>query len=115
MSSILEVTNLDRYDEYRLVLNRKDSVEVFPLKSVTAEILPGEYDLSFRRVSEEEIPSTCKPIRIVIQDGKALSLQVMTQNLAIKIFDGEGNHLNGRYGFLCGKLADGVYCENPIA
>ncbi len=114
MPSALEIENLDRYVEYRLLVDGQESVSVFPYRTSRAEIPPGTHEVSFRAASREEIPSACKPIRITIQDGKTLRVKVKTESLAIKIYDSEDNQINGIHGFLCGKLADGVYCENPI-
>ncbi len=114
MAAKITVTNLDRYDEYVLLIDGKDKAEVFLLASVTVELLPGRYTLSFRSKVETELPSTCKSIRVTLKDGAALSLQVRTQNLLIRILDAQECELNATHGFLCGRVAEGAHVENPI-
>jgi len=114
MVAKLVISNLDRYDEYVLLIDGADSVEVFPLSSVTLDIPPGVHAVSFRSKAETELPLTCKPIRVTLKEGATLSLQVKTQNLTIRIYDTQECQLNARQGFLCGRVADGAYVENPI-
>jgi len=114
MAAKLIISNQDRYDEYVLLIDGADSAEVFPLGSVTLEIPPGMHTVSFRSKAESELPLTCKPIRVTLKAGATLSLQVKTQNLTIRIYDSPECQLNAQHGFLCGRVADGVYVENPI-
>ncbi len=114
MAAKINITSLDRYDEYVLLIDGEDKADVFPLASVTVEIPPGTHTVSFRSKAETELPLTCKSIRVTLKDGAALSLQVMTQNLSIRIFDTPECQLNAEHGFLCGRVSDGVYVENPI-
>jgi hypothetical protein len=115
MSSKLIVTNLSRIHEYQVILNGRIADEVFPLQSVTVEIPPGEYALSFKESEEAELPTMCKSIDMVVEEGKEFQLSVTTKNFSIQIYDGQGTQLNGKSGFLCGYVADGVHVDNPIA
>ena len=94
MAAKLIISNEDRYDEYVLLINGADSAEVFPLTAVTVELPPGAHAVSFRSKAETELPLTCKPIRVTLEDGATLSLQVRTQNLAIRIYDTQECQLN---------------------
>jgi hypothetical protein len=114
MAAKIDLTNLDRHYEYALILNGAQSVLLPPLKSLSIDVPPGKYELSFQAKSDDELPVACKPIQITIQDGKTLALQVNTVNLSVRILDSEGTQLNGKLGFLCGKCGDGVHVENPI-
>jgi len=114
MAAKLVISNMDRYDEYVLLIDGADSAEVFPLTEVTVDLAPGVHAVSFRSKAETELPLTCKPIRVTLKEGATLSLQVKTQNLAIRIYDTQECQLNARQGFLCGRVADGAYVENPI-
>jgi hypothetical protein len=114
MAAEIIVTNLDRHYEYTLVLNGTDSGTVPALKNLSVFVAPGKYGLSFRAKSDDELPVDCKPVQVTIQEGKTLSLQVSTANLSVRILDADGTHLNGKFGFLCGRCGDGVYVENPI-
>jgi len=114
MAAKLFISNQDRYDEYVLLIDGEDSAEVFPLSAITTEIAPGVHTVSFRSKAETELPLTCKPIRVTLKETATLSLQVKTQNLAIRIYDTQECQLNAKQGFLCGRVADGAYVENPI-
>jgi hypothetical protein len=41
-------------------------------------------------------------------------LKILTEDFSIRIYDEQGTHLNGKRGFLCGQVGDGVHVENPI-
>jgi hypothetical protein len=114
MSATIALTNLDRHYEYALILNGAQSAILPPLKRLSIDVPAGKYKLSFIAKSDDELPVECKPIQVTIQDKGTLSLQVNTVNLSVRILDAEGNQLNGKLGFLCGKCGDGVYVENPI-
>ncbi len=114
MSATITLTNLDRHYEYTLLLNGEQRALLPPLKSLSIDVPPGKYELSFQAKSDHELPVECKPIQVTIQDKRSLVLQVHTVNLSVKILDAEGTQLNGKLGFLCGKCGEGVYVENPI-
>lgn len=114
MAAKITIASLDRFDEYVLLIDGEDRAEVFPLATVTVEVPPGTHTVSFRSKAETELPLTCKSIRVTLKDGSALSLQVRTQNLSIRIFDTQECQLNATHGFLCGRVAEGVHVENPI-
>jgi hypothetical protein len=114
MSATIALTNLDRHYEYTLILNGAQSAILPPLKSLSIDVPPGKYELSFQAKSDNELPVECKPIQVTIQDKKTLALQVDTVNLSVRVLDAEGTQLNGKLGFLCGKCGEGVYVENPI-
>jgi hypothetical protein len=114
MSATIALTNLDRHYEYALILNGAQSAILPPLKSLSVNVPAGKYELSFQAISDDELPVECKPIRVTIQDKRTLALQVNTVNLSVRVLDAEGNQLNGKLGFLCGRCGDGVYVENPI-
>jgi hypothetical protein len=114
MSATIALTNLDRHYEYTLILNGAQSATLPPLKSLSIDVPAGKYKLSIQAKSDDELPVECKPIQVTIQDRRTLSLQVNTVNLSVRILDADGNQLNGKLGFLCGKCGEGVYVENPI-
>jgi hypothetical protein len=114
MSATINLTNLDRHYEYTLFLNGLASANLPPLKSLSIDVPPGKYGLSFQAKSDDDLPVDCKPIQVTIQDNRTLALQVNTVNLSVRILDAEGTQLNGKFGFLCGKCGDGVHVENPI-
>jgi len=114
MSATIALTNLDRHYEYTLILNGAQSATLPPLKSLSIDVPAGKYKLSIQAKSDDELPVECKPIQVTIQDRRNLALQVNTVNLSVRILDADGNQLNGKLGFLCGKCGDGVYVENPI-
>lgn len=114
MSATIALTNMDRHYEYTLILNGAQSAILPPLKSLSIDVPPGKYQLSFQAKSDNELPVECKPIQVTIQDKKTLALQVDTVNLSVRVLDAEGTQLNGKLGFLCGKCGEGVYVENPI-
>jgi hypothetical protein len=114
MSATIALTNLDRHYEYTLILNGAQSETLPPLKSLSIDVPAGKYKLSIQAKSDDELPVECKPIQVTIQDRRTLALQVNTVNLSVRILDADGNQLNGKLGFLCGKCGDGVYVENPI-
>ena len=114
MPATIALTNLDRHYEYTLILNGAQSANLPPLKSLSIDVPPGKYELSFQAKSDDELPVECKPIQLTIQDKKTIALQVNTVNLSVRVLDAEGTQLNGKLGFLCGKCGEGVYVENPI-
>ncbi len=114
MSATITLTNLDRHYEYTLILNGEPNTTLPPLRSVSIDVAPGKYELSFLAKSDSDLPVECKPIHVTIQDNKSLALKVHTVNLSVRILDEEGTQLNGKLGFLCGKCGEGVYVENPI-
>ena len=114
MAATITIANSDRYDEYVLLIDGEGKADVFPLASVTVEVPPGTHTVSFRSKAETELPLTCKSIRVTMKDRASFSLQVRTQNLAIRIFDTQECQLNAEHGFLCGRVAEGVHVENPI-
>lgn len=115
MSSKLIITNLSRLFNYTIFLDGSAMGEVSPLAPVTITIEPGNYELSFKDSDVDNLPTNCKPICIIIEDGKTLHLNVTTEDFSIRIYDEQGTHLNGKRGFLCGKIAEGIRIENPIA
>jgi hypothetical protein len=114
VTSKLTITNQDHSCEYIAVLNDSEAATLFPLQTETLEIESGQYELSFRESDAAEVPGSCKPISFTIAEGKTLPLNVATKLFTILILDSQGNQLNGKHGFLCGQVADGVYVENPI-
>ena len=114
MAAKIFISNKDRYDEYVVLINGTEKGGVFPWTSVTVEVPPGSYVLSFQRKAETELPVMCKSIRVTLKDSSTLSLYVKRQNLSIGIYDEQQCQLNARYGFLCGRVAEGVHIENPI-
>ncbi|MDD5711146.1 MAG: hypothetical protein PHY31_00125 [Smithellaceae bacterium] len=115
MSAKLTISNQDRTSEYVAVLDGKDAALLYPLQTAEIEIEAGQHELTFREGEEAEIPGSCKPICFNIPDNKTFSMKVITNLLSIQILDAQGNLLNGRHGFLCGYVDEGVYVENPIA
>ena len=114
MTAKLTVTNSSRTHEYAIVLNGENRGEVFPLKATTIEIPPGGYELGFKDIDAGDLPTLCKPIHMTIDDAITLELRVVTKNFSIQIYDSAGTHLNGKHGFLCGRVCEGVRIENPI-
>ena len=114
MGSRIVVSNLSRIDDYTLLLNGQPRVKVNPLKSDTIEVEAGKYDVSVQAENEEGLPFLCKPIVMKIDEGKTVHLNIDAQHLAVGIYDEDGTQLNSRHGFLCGKVAEGVYVEHPI-
>ncbi len=112
--SRLVVTNLSRTYDYTLTMNGKDVLNVAPLRTAETDIDAGEYDLAVSARQHDEIPGTCKPIHVTIGIDKTLRLQVETRQFAIEIYDEGGTLLNGKRGFVCGRVGDGVYVTNPI-
>lgn len=114
MASKLTITNLSRHFSYIILLNGHESGEVFSLQTTTLTIEPEKYELSFKDSDADNLPTNCKPIQITIADGKSLHLKVLTEDFSIRIYDEQGTHLNGKRGFLCGQVCEGVHIENPI-
>jgi hypothetical protein len=114
MTSEFILTNSSRHFSYTLFLDGCASGEVSPLQPHTITVEPGKYELSFEDSDSDNLPTHCKPIQITIADGKTLHLKVTTEDFTIRIYDEQGTHLNGKRGFLCGNIADGIRIENPI-
>jgi len=114
MASELTITNLSRHFSYVILLDGHEKGEVFSLQTTTLTIDSGKHELSFKDSDTDNLPTNCKPIQITIADGKSLPLKVLTEDFSIRIYDEKGTHLNGKRGFLCGKVCEGVYIENPI-
>jgi hypothetical protein len=114
MASKLIINNQSRTNDYRVILNGADAGDVFPLRSVAIDVPPGEHELSFREVGESDLPTACKPIHMIIENEKTLELSVSTKHFSIQIHDHQGTLLNGKHGFLCGRICDGVRIDNPI-
>ncbi|HUL00178.1 MAG TPA: hypothetical protein VLX29_04905 [Nitrospirota bacterium] len=115
MASKLIITNLSRHFNYTILLNGHESGGVFPLQTTSLTIEPGKHELSFKDSDADNLPTHCKPIQITIADGKTLNLKVLTEDFSIRIYDEQGTHLNGKRGFLCGQISDGIHIENPIS
>ena len=115
MASKLTITNISRHFNYTILFNGNENVEVLPLQTASLTIDPGKHELSFKDSDTDNLPTHCKPIQITIADGKTLNLKVLTEDFSIRIYDEQGTHLNGKRGFLCGQVGDGIYIENPIA
>lgn len=115
MASKLTITNLSRHFNYTILLNGNESGVVFSLQTISITIEPDKHELSFRDSDTDNLPTHCKPIHITIADGKTLNLKILTEDFSIRIYDEQGTHLNGKRGFLCGQVADGIHIENPIA
>jgi hypothetical protein len=114
MAAQFAITNENRTEDYQLILNGQVKGVVVSLASEVFDLEPGAYDLSFAESNEAEIPTACKPIRVTIEDGRELRLRVLTKLFTIEILDEEGTILNGKHGFLCGHMGEGVYVENTI-
>jgi hypothetical protein len=115
MASEIIIENLSRHFNYTIFLNGCIAGEVFPLKTHSITVEAGKYELSFKDSDADNIPTNCKPIQITLADGKTLDLKVTTEDFSIRIYGEHGTHLNGKRGFLCGYIADGIHIENPIA
>ncbi|MEN6320355.1 MAG: hypothetical protein ABFD82_16585 [Syntrophaceae bacterium] len=115
MATELTITNLSRHFSYTVLLDGQESGEIFSLQTATLPIEPGKHELSFKDSDADNLPTTCKPIQITIADSKTLHLKVLTEDFSIRIYDEQGTHINGKRGFLCGQVCDGVYIENPIS
>ena len=114
MTCQLIATNLSRYYDYTLVLNGSDSIEIAPLRTASIDIEAGEYEVSVRAKPVDDLTGVCKPIHVKIEDGSVIRIQIDTRNVAIDIFDEQGTLLNGRHGFICGHISEGVYVNNLI-
>ena len=114
MGAELSITNLSRHFTYVILLDHEERGEVFSLETTKLAIEPGKHELSFRDSDINNLPTNCKPIQMTIADGKALRLKVLTEDFSIRIYDEQGTHLNGKRGFLCGQVGEGIHVENPI-
>jgi hypothetical protein len=114
MGAELSITNLSRHFTYIILLDGHEDGELFSLQTISLKIEPGKYELSFKDIDTGNLPTNCKPIQITIADGKSLHLKILTEDFSIRIYDEQGTHLNGKRGFLCGQVGDGIHVENPI-
>ncbi|MGO9137617.1 MAG: hypothetical protein ACLP9S_19375 [Syntrophales bacterium] len=114
MGAELTITNLSRHFSYIILLDGSDDGELFSLQTTSLTIEPGRHELSFKDPDTDNLPTNCKPIQITIADGRSLHLKILTEDFSIRIYDEQGTHLNGKRGFLCGQVGDGVHVENPI-
>jgi hypothetical protein len=114
MASKLTITNISRHFNYTILFNGNESGEVFSLQTATLTIEPGKHELYFKDSDTDNLPTHCKPIQITIADGITLNLKVLTEDFSIRIYDEQGTQLNGKRGFLCGQVGDGIHIENPI-
>jgi len=114
MASKLTITNISRHFSYTILLNGQESGGIYSLQTTTLTIEPGKHELSFKDSDSDNLPTHCKPIQITIADGKTLNLKVLTEDFSIRIYDEQGTHLNGKRGFLCGQVGEGIHIENPI-
>jgi hypothetical protein len=114
MTARFDITNENKNEDYQLILNGETVGVVTSLAREVYEVEPGVYEVSFKESETPEIPTTCKPIQVTIDDGKELRLKVLTHYFSIDILDEEGTILNGKHGFLCGHMGEGVYVENTI-
>ena len=114
MASRLRVRNMSRVYDYTLVLDGRELLALPSLQEAELPLAPGDHEISFRAGQVDDLPSTCKPIFVTIDDGRELPLQVDTRHFAICIADENGIQLNGKHGFIAGRVANGVYINNPI-
>jgi hypothetical protein len=114
MASRIVATNLSRLDDYIVILDGQPRGAVRPLQSGEIVIEAGEYELSVKAENEEGLPAECKPIRIRIDDGRTLRLNIEAKHFSIGIYGQDGTQLNAVRGFLCGSIAEGVHVDNPI-
>jgi hypothetical protein len=114
MAARIAIKNENRTEDYQFIVNGEIKGVVASLAGEVFEVEPGAYDLSFAESNEAEIPTVCKPIRLTIEEGRELRLRVLTKLFTIEILDEEGTILNGKHGFLCGHMGEGVYVENTI-
>jgi hypothetical protein len=114
MASEIIITNLSRHFNYTILINGNVNGEVFSLKSNSIKVEPGKYELSIKDSDVDNLPTHCKPIQIIIADGKTLPLKITTKDFSIQIYDEHGTHLNEKRGFLCGNITEGIHIENPI-
>jgi hypothetical protein len=108
------VTNSNKTEDYQLILNGQVVGNISSLSQEIFEVDPGVYEVLFAESDQADIPTSCKPIRVTIEDGRELRLRVLTNFFTIEILDEEGTILNGKHGFLCGHMGEGVYVENTI-
>jgi hypothetical protein len=114
MGAELTIANLSRHFSYIILLDGHEDGALFSLQTTSLTIEPGKHELSFKDSDKDNLPTNCKPIQITIADGRSLQLKVLTEDFSIKIYNEQGTHLNGKRGFLCGQVGDGIYVENPI-
>lgn len=114
MAAQFAITNENKTDDYQFILNGEIKGFVASLAREIFEVEPGVYEVSFEEGDQADIPTSCKPIQVTIEDGRELRLRVLTNLFTIEILDEEGTILNGKHGFLCGHMGEGVYVENTI-
>ena len=114
MAARFIITSANKTEDYRLLLNGRIVGIIPSLAKETFTVEPGAYKVSFEESNEAEIPTTCKPIQVTIEDEREIRLKVLTSFFIIEILDEEGTLLNGNHGFLCGHMGQGVYVENTI-
>jgi hypothetical protein len=114
MGAELTITNLSRHFSYIILLDGNENGELFSLQTTSLKIEPGKHELSFKDSDADNLPTNCKPIQITIADSRSLHLKILTEDFSIRIYDEQGTHLNGKRGFLCGQVGNGVHVENPI-
>ena len=114
MGAELTITNLSRHFSYTILLDGHEDGELFSLQTASLKIEPGKHELSFKDSDADNLPTNCKPIQITIADGRSLHLKILTEDFSIRVYDEQGTHLNGKRGFLCGQVGNGVHVENPI-
>ena len=115
MASRIIFSNRSRTDDYTILLNSEARGVIAPLRTETFDLEPGEYGLLIQGSNDEGLPSVCKPIQIMIEDGKTVHLNIEAKHFVIGIYDEQGTQLNAKCGFLCGSVAEGVYVDNPIS
>jgi hypothetical protein len=114
MASHFIITNDSRTEVYELMLNGMPAGVIQTLATEAFSLEPGKYEVSFRESEQSEVPAVCKSIQVTIDDEKTLRLKIVTHFFSINITDAEGTILNGKHGFLCGHIGDGIYVENVI-
>lgn len=113
MNSKIIFSNLSRNDDYTILLNGREMGTVLPLKNITVDVEEGKYKLDVKGSNEEGLPSTCKPVQIMIADSKTANIKIVALHFAIGIYDERGTQLNDHNGVRCGYIADGVHIDNP--
>lgn len=114
MAARFAITNENKTEDCLFILNGEIKGGIAALASEGFDVEPGAYDVYFAESNDAEIPTSCKPIRVTIEDDRELRLRVLTKLFTTEILDEEGTILNGKHGFLCGHMGEGVYIENTI-
>jgi hypothetical protein len=117
VSATLVLKNQDLHYDYDVLLDGAAQGRLSSMDGIAIDIPAGDHVLSFVCGNQEGLPAPqgCKAINISIEDGKVLNLTIMTRHFTIGVYDDNGVLLNGTRGFLCGRLGEGIYIENPIA